>query len=309
VKRIGPLRLDERSPHDDEAVVVDPRVLSRHPLPATDGATTKHERGIVVVVGGTVETPGATVLAGVAALRAGAGKLQILTVEPHASAVAVAVPEARVVGLPVRDEEVDASALADCDARLAAADAVLVGTGCLDPARAAALRREVLRRVQPHAIVIVDAAALPAANEAGELRSSGSVVVMPNPAEAAQMLRVEPADVEGDPRRALTALVDGLHVFVTVRHAETWTGGPGTGAFVDRVGHPSLATSGSGDVLGGVLAGLAARGADPLAAMLWAVHVHGHAGIQAAQRVGGDGVLARELSDEVPTILAALARS
>ncbi|HEX5725663.1 MAG TPA: NAD(P)H-hydrate dehydratase, partial [Longimicrobiaceae bacterium] len=65
-----------------------------------------------------------------------------------------------------------------------------------------------------------------------------------------------------------------------------------------------LATSGSGDVLAGIVAGLLARGADPLRAAAWAVFAHAAAGNALARRHGAPiGFLARELAAELPRIL------
>jgi NAD(P)H-hydrate repair Nnr-like enzyme with NAD(P)H-hydrate dehydratase domain len=69
-------------------------------------------------------------------------------------------------------------------------------------------------------------------------------------------------------------------------------------------GNIGLATSGSGDVLAGIVAGLAARGAEPLQAALWAVNLHSGAGDRLLHRVGAVGYLARELLDELPQLLA-----
>jgi ADP-dependent NAD(P)H-hydrate dehydratase len=66
---------------------------------------------------------------------------------------------------------------------------------------------------------------------------------------------------------------------------------------------PGLATSGSGDTLAGVIAGLAARGAGLREAALWGVSLHAHAGAALARRLGAIGYLARELLDELPLAL------
>ena len=69
-----------------------------------------------------------------------------------------------------------------------------------------------------------------------------------------------------------------------------------------------LATSGSGDTLAGLVAGLLARGAPALEAAAWGVFLHGEAGNVLSRRVGRLGYLARELLDEVPGIMARLAK-
>src|SRR5579875_1130542 len=87
---------DERG---SEPVIVTSQALRDWPLPRV-GEGGKESRGTVVVIGGAHHTPGAVLLAGVAALRVGAGKLTMATVEQNAPALAVTVPEAGVVALP-----------------------------------------------------------------------------------------------------------------------------------------------------------------------------------------------------------------
>ena len=72
-------------------------------------------------------------------------------------------------------------------------------------------------------------------------------------------------------------------------------------------GAAGLGTSGSGDVLAGVVAGLLARGAEPDQAACWATYTHAAAGQRLAARVGRIGFLARDLVDEVPRVLMELA--
>src|SRR3954464_5243111 len=122
------------SPHADiEAIQpspLDADLLRRWPMPDLANAD-KYSRGTVLVIGGSPQTPGAVLLAGVAALRMGAGRLQLATAETVATAVAVAVPEALVEPVPVTA----AGALVAAEARerlaprLRRADAVLVGPG------------------------------------------------------------------------------------------------------------------------------------------------------------------------------------
>ena len=141
-------------------VVVDQYTLAEHPLPKPGAATKKDERGIVAMIASSVEMPGAAILAGTAALRGGAGKLQIVAPHSVASAIATAVPEARVVGVESCDGEIDQTELGRCAELLRGADAVLVGTGTLDTKRAPELVVEVLRHLDDHTTLILDAAAL-----------------------------------------------------------------------------------------------------------------------------------------------------
>ena len=85
---------------DPQPVLITPEVLRGRPLPVPEEGGDKEERGRVLVVGGGQETPGAVVLAGVGAVRAGGGELQVGTGARNAAHVAAAIPEARGFGLP-----------------------------------------------------------------------------------------------------------------------------------------------------------------------------------------------------------------
>jgi ADP-dependent NAD(P)H-hydrate dehydratase len=97
-----------------------------------------------------------------------------------------------------------------------------------------------------------------------------------------------------------------LGAIVALKGAETFIAAPDGRAFCNRAGNVGLATSGSGDMLAGLIAGLAARGAEPLKAATWGVHLHGLAGDALAKSMGGLGFLARELLAEIPPLMARL---
>ncbi|MBV9395078.1 MAG: NAD(P)H-hydrate dehydratase, partial [Methylobacteriaceae bacterium] len=77
---------------------VTPQFLRDHPLPRPEREGDKKQRGRVLVIAGSVEMPGAAYLAGVGALRAGAGTLRIATCRSSSARIGVALPEARVFG-------------------------------------------------------------------------------------------------------------------------------------------------------------------------------------------------------------------
>ena len=104
--------------------------LAAHPLPRPDAATDKNARGRVLLAGGAHFVPGALRLSGEAALRAGAGKLQMATVKAAAFHLGVAVPEAAVISLPAgEDGEIDPSAAPAILDALEHADAFILGPG------------------------------------------------------------------------------------------------------------------------------------------------------------------------------------
>jgi len=70
--------------------------------------------------------------------------------------------------------------------------------------------------------------------------------------------------------------------------------------FVNPTGNPGMASGGTGDVLTGVLGAFLARGLDPAAAMLSSVYLHGSAGDVAAERVGEESLVARDVVEAIP---------
>src|SRR4051812_6445162 len=82
------------------ALELNARALRRWPLPDIASNADKEARGRVLVIAGCREIPGAALLAATAAMRAGAGKLVIATAQSVAVQMAMAMPEARVIGLP-----------------------------------------------------------------------------------------------------------------------------------------------------------------------------------------------------------------
>jgi NAD(P)H-hydrate repair Nnr-like enzyme with NAD(P)H-hydrate dehydratase domain len=99
-----------------------------------------------------------------------------------------------------------------------------------------------------------------------------------------------------------------LGAVVALKGAETIIVAPDGEIYRNTAGNLGLGTSGSGDTLSGVIAGLAARGADALQAAVWGVHVHARAGEVLARRIAPLGYLARELLHEIPPLVAKLSR-
>ncbi|HZH30885.1 MAG TPA: NAD(P)H-hydrate dehydratase [Pyrinomonadaceae bacterium] len=301
-----------RSENTDAAPrVITPKTLGAWPLPQPEDDDDKEARGRVLVVGGSTEIAGAVVLAATAALRAGAGKMQIATCRSLAPHVSMAVPEARVIGLPeTRAGGIAAGGLKGIEAEVAGAQAVLVGPGMVDEAATARLLRNLLGSIGD-ATLVLDAGAFAFLKVAPRSlsRLGGRVVLTPHAGEMASLLGIEKAEVEAEPLRTVRRAVAELNAVVALKGRETLIAAPASSnVYCNRAGNVGLATSGSGDTLSGVVAGLAARGATPFQAAVWGVHLHARAGDELAQRMGALGFLARELLAEIPLLMAKLNR-
>lgn len=287
-----------------EGVAIDDALLRSWPLPHP-GEGGKDERGRVFVVAGAPQMPGAAILCATAALRAGAGKLQIGTCRSVAAHVASAVVESLVVAL----DETPSGAIATSSAsaiveRANKVDALVIGPGLVDERASAELIAAVADRLDVPAVI--DAAALTcfAANPDAFAHLGGRVILTPHPGEMARMLRCERDAVEAQPARCARDAARTFRAIVALKGATTYVADPSGALYRNDHGDAGLATSGSGDVLAGVIGGLLARGAEPLHAAAWGVSLHARAGAALSHRIGL-GFLARELPAEIPPLMRA----
>jgi len=88
-----------------------------------------------------------------------------------------------------------------------------------------------------------------------------------------------------------------------LKGAETFLSTPGMETLMFDGGCAGLATGGSGDVLAGLIGGLAARGAEPAQACAWAAFIHGRAGVTLSTQIGTVEFLARELLPLIPGLI------
>lgn len=300
--------------------LVTPSLLRDWPLPAP-GAD-KYSRGSVLVIGGARATPGAALLAGTAALRAGAGKLTLAVAESVAMQLGVALPECGAMGLPETAEgSVTGEGLDRIASYLDRADAILVGPGLDDLDLAEELLRALLERESGSGdpgsrddnpgggpVVVLDAYALGGlVKVADQLEPwKGRLILTPNPKEAAVLLERDVEDLAAD----IAEIADKFQAVVS---CQGFIARPSGGDAPEEselwkmtTGYGGLGTSGSGDVLAGAIAGLRARGTTSAQAACWGTHLHAAAADRLASRLGPLGFLARELADELPALMLEL---
>ncbi|HEY8577277.1 MAG TPA: NAD(P)H-hydrate dehydratase [Devosia sp.] len=285
--------------------------LLAQPLPLPKGEVDKDARGRVIVVGGHREVAGAALLAGLSALRAGAGKVRIDTVESRAGLLGVAFPEARVCGHEetASGDIAPAAAAAISDA-VKERDTLIIGPGMLDDASTGELAAQLLDALDGPTFVL-DAAALTGLRQQPHRlkRHAGRIVVTPHAGEMATFLDIDRDAVQADPVAAARRAAAETGAVVIMKGSCTHVVSPQGESWECTLGNVGLATSGSGDTLAGILGALLARGTKPLLAAQWAVYLHAEAGARLAQKHGLLGYLAREIPDEVPRIMAEFAEA
>ncbi len=296
------------------------------PLPARDPAGHKGTFGTTLIIGGCGE-PGATMigapaLAARAALRAGCGLARILAPAPIVNETLVLSPSATAAALPADPQgRTLASPAAEIfDRETAKASAVVIGCGMGPHGATPALA---LRAIQyEDAPVIADADALNALaampDFARDVRAA--LVLTPHPGEyrrlaAALNLTADPIEPSCRPDAA-AMLAQRLGCIVVLKGADTVVS-DGQRTWVHRSSTPSLATGGTGDVLAGLIGGLAAQHVrlgfgvrSPLSlydAARIAVSAHSAAAERWQRRSNATGgLLPQDLADELPAVIESL---
>lgn len=278
------------------------------PMPSPDGD--KEDRGHVLIIGGSRQMPGAVILAATAALRAGAGKLTVATGHSVAQLVASALPESRVIGLPETEGGGIPPHCVDAFEALSKrkVDAILIGPGMQDEPAIHTFVRALLP-LFPDATVVLDACALGVVRgsqpyqEDAENTGATRLILTPHAGEMARLLGDDKEAIRSDPHAAARDAARNWNAVVALKGAMTCIASPSGRMWQHTGGNIGLASSGSGDVLAGIISGLAARGASAEQATAWGVLLHAQAGRQLVKRIGALGFLAREIADEVPGAL------
>lgn len=269
--------------------------LWRTHWPAHELDTHKYRRGAVLVVAGGLAGVGAPRLGARAALRIGAG-LATIACRPEALAAHAARGPDALMQRAVADSAALERLLAE--KRLSA---VLLGPalgldGEAREAVAAVLRSSVPAVLDADALTIVAGTA--ASTRRQIARRGVPCVLTPHEGEFARLFGESGAGSKLERARLAAA---GIGAVIVLKGADTVIAAPDGRAAINKTGCPALATAGSGDVLGGMVAGLLAQGMPGFEAACAAVWLHGRAG-----EAMGVGLIADDLPEAVPTLLREL---
>lgn len=271
------------------------------PLRARPAAGHKGTHGHVLVVAGSRGKTGAALLCGTAVLRAGAGLCTVAMPADAAALVEGRVPELMIEAV---------GPAGDVQSLLVGKRAAAVGPGM---ARDDAARDRLRALGNSELPLVVDADALNAIAADGALlpRRGSPTVVTPHPGEAARLLGATPGAVQEDRVGAARAIADKLGAVCVLKGARTVIAAPDGRLAINPTGNPGLGTAGTGDVLTGVVAAALARlygdangRVDPFAAACAAVYLHGAAGDRAAAARSPTGLVAGDVLDALPHLLA-----
>ena len=290
---VSSLQLNLITAHDI-APLIGPR-----PLAANKGSF-----GHVLVIGGSVGKAGSVAMAGMAALRSGAGLSTVATPKSVLATVAGFHPE-------VMTEPLDETAAGTISTRAlekGAMDAVIKGKTVLavgpgisrHPETSEFVRSLVTKCKTP---LVLDADGLNAfEGRAGELNGKGrSLVITPHPGEMARLVASTVAAVQRERINVARSFAREHELIVVLKGHRTLIAQPDGTVWVNTTGNPGMATGGTGDILTGMVAGLLAQNPEHIAeAVIAAVHLHGLAGDVARESMGEHSLVATDLLKALP---------
>lgn len=272
-------------------------VSSMPRLPARPKDGHKGTFGKVLIIAGSVGMSGAAILAGHGALRSGAGLVHVACPQPIQELVAAGNPCYLTTGLPaLADGTLAASAIEVILPLLASARSVAIGPGLGKTPAIVEILDQVLRQFPGQ--IVIDADGLTAyktLHATGRLEQRKlPLLLTPHPGEMSQLIDIPIQVIQSDRKmQAVKFALEHKLVVVLKGHASLVT--DGLRVYTNNTGNTGMAKGGSGDVLTGIIAALAAQGMVSLEAAQVGVFVHGVAGDLAAAALGELGMLPTDI--------------
>ena len=262
----------------------------------------KGNYGHVLVVGGSVGKAGSVAMAGMAALRSGAGLSTVATAKSALPTVAGFYPELMTEPLPETDTGTIATeAGLRIGELLKTMTVAAIGPGVSrDPHTATLVRALVANQKIP---MVVDADGLNAFDgHTNELNGKGrTLVITPHPGEMGRLVGCSTTDVQRDRLGVARKFAREHELILVLKGHRTLVVQPDGEAWVNVTGNPGMSTGGTGDILTGMVAAmLAQHPKNPLLAVCAAVHLHGLSGDVMRQTVGEHSLVATDLLKGLP---------
>lgn len=255
----------------------------------------KGDFGHALLIGGSRGMSGAIAMAGLSALRTGAGWVSLAVPDRCLEIVAGFSP--CMMTIPLANDElgrISVSAIEQLEPWFSKATCIAIGPGMGRSRELQMLLAKLLRRVA--CPLVIDADGLNNLAESGEwrARTEQSIVLTPHPGEWSRLCGISAADRDAQCRTAIDTASKLDSVTIVLKGHRTLITN-GRTAVLNMTGTSAMSVAGSGDVLTGIITGLICQGLSPRDAAQLAVHVHGQAAQMAECANGTHVVLPTEL--------------
>jgi len=267
----------------------------------------KGDYGHLLVLGGSEGMTGAIALASEAALRTGAGLVTAGVPRSLNSILENKLTEVMSLPLPETERKTLApEGLGVLEPWFEKISAVAVGPGMSRYPEAREYLQKLLKMVSRPLIIDADGLNALAEDISSLTEAAGPVILTPHPGEMSRLLGVPIAEIQQNRLEVTVKAAAEWGAIVVLKGNRTIIAAPDGRVCVNPTGNPGLATAGTGDVLTGIIGGLAAQGLEPMYAAALGVYLHGLVGDQVQQQKGMRGLIAGDLIRHLPAVLQEL---
>ena len=263
----------------------------------------KGDFGRLLLIAGSEGMAGAAVMAAQGASRAGAGLVTAAAPKEVVKILQLSVPQATCAVLPDDNGKIANKSIFDIAKLIKGKTAVAVGPGLGGGDGVKEITENLLCEYEITKVFDADAINALRGNQKIFNHKAGNVIITPHPAEFARILNRDVADVLAEPIILATEFAKQYKVIVVLKGATTIIADPKGNARLVCGGTPGMAKGGSGDVLTGIIAGLAAQGKSALESALLGVIIAAAAGERAAERCGEYSMTPLDELNEIGAIM------
>ncbi|MFH0786692.1 MAG: NAD(P)H-hydrate dehydratase [Pseudomonadota bacterium] len=290
---------------EDRAELLEAGLLSPW-LPERDHEGHKGTYGHGLVLAGSKGKTGAAALTCLGALRAGAGLVTLGIPESLNPIMEIKLTEAMTEPLPEGEPgHLGLKALDRIVALLEGKKGLAIGPGLSTSAGTKALVVSLLKKSITLPMVI-DADGLNILAESPEVfpTLSGRAILTPHPGEMSRLTGQPVQEIQANRIQTARSFSRNSGLVVVLKGARTVIADPRGPVYLNPVAHSVLASGGSGDILTGLILGFLSQGLSPIQSACLGVFLHGQAGVWLAGERGGQGILASELLEKIPSLIA-----
>lgn len=278
-------------------------------LPVRPADSHKGNFGRLLNISGAARMPGACALSTLSALRSGAGLVTVCSVKSVTSSLSSTIFEATY--LPCDEDKQGFLSEKSLDEILSAAEkatAITIGCGLGVTDSTVKIVKAVIENAA--CPIIIDADGINCIASCIDIikNAKASITVTPHAAELARLLGISTEEVLADRMNCAVRLSAEYGITVAAKGVPTYVVGANGSCYINSTGNPGLSRGGSGDVLTGIIGGLAAQGIPPEKAAAAGVFLHGKAADRTAEKLSMQGMLPSDVISELPLLFKDLNR-
>ncbi|ODM27492.1 bifunctional ADP-dependent (S)-NAD(P)H-hydrate dehydratase/NAD(P)H-hydrate epimerase [Clostridium sp. Bc-iso-3] len=291
---------------DIKSYIIDEKTVSRL-IPQRTGNSNKGDYGKVLVITGSRGMTGAGCLAGTASLRSGAGLLYLGVPRALYSIYECNLTEA--ITIPLEDENtgfLTEASIPELLGYMEKMDAVAIGPGLSTKEGVEVVVFSVVENCKVPLVVDADGLNLIAKDLSVLNKSKVPMVLTPHPGEMARLMGTSIGEVQRNRVNAAKEFSEKWGVITVLKGSRTIVAAPDGRVFINPTGNSGMATGGTGDVLTGIIASFIGQGLSPVDAAVAGVYLHGLCGDRVANTKGEHGLVASDLTGEIPYAIKSL---